>query len=277
MDCARCEDLLFEELEGRLAPAHREPLDEHLRDCPRCRELGGLLLGGAVADVTAIEVPEGLLPAVLDRTSGAVNRAMTRMLRELPALAELEPDDDFVLDVLSATIGAHAARRAQRRMRLERVWAPWRERATEILERLAQRPRLALEGAYAGVLVAMLLLGLPSPSVAALPVRAFDGIRQEALNAQRAVAEQVNVAFDYGHAAWQDSTGRVSEYLDAGASEVLEAPQVQRASGWLAAVRDMAAGIWQHLFAPVAREMRALWSDAMSDDVPVDGTPDSNR
>jgi len=277
MDCARYEEWLFEALEAGLPDDRRARLDEHLRDCARCRELRALLSGDAAADAAAVGVPEDLLPAVLEHTTGAVNRAMTRMLRELPALAEIQPDDGFVADVLTATVGARAARRAHRRMRRERAWAPWRERAEQIWERLAQRPRLALEGAYAGLLVAMLLLGLPSPSVAALPVRAFDGIRQEALNVQRAVSVQVDLALDYGRDAWQDSTDRLSGYLEAHAGEVLEAPQVQRAAGWLTAVRDMADGIWQHLFAPVARELRALWSNASSNDIPLDRNPDNNR
>lgn len=277
MDCEHYEEWLFEELEGALSDERRVRLDEHLRDCARCRELRTLLRGGAAVEGAAVEVPDELLPAVLERTTGAVNRAMRRMLRELPALAEMEPDEGFVGDVLASTVGPRAARRVDRRLRLERAWAPWRTRAEQIWERLAQRPRLALEGAYAGMLVALLLLGLPSPSLTALPARAFDGIRQEAMNVQRVVSVQVDGALDYGRAAWQDSTTRMGEYLEAHAGEVLEAPQVQRATGWLAAVRDMAAGIWRHLFAPVAREMRALWSDARSEDIPVDGTPDSNR
>lgn len=295
MDCRRSEELLFERLEGRLTGAEEASLHAHLSDCRRCGELRALLAGDAAGETSGLpEVPADLLAGVLQRTSGdacgsvalrlaealdgpgreaaghepamvahlehcaACRRlagALARLSRELPALAELDPGADFVTGVMAATARAGVAGRLPR---IEPV-VDWRTRLHETLQRFAARPRFALEGAYAVALVVVLIFGLPSASLAELPARALDGVRGNAARVQVVAASGLDAARDYGRATWSEAAARIDDWLpteqDAAAAGVSELT-LRR---WAAALRDVAAGIWNNLFAPFADNLRALW------------------
>jgi len=190
----RLDDLL----EGRLGPADRRAAQEHLDSCRSCRDLWSL-----VAEAGApVAPPADLLGAVLARTSGPacgsarkrlcdhVDRllappdedlvrmhldacrecaglaaALARLATDLPPLAEMEPGARFVPDVLART---------SRRPALSDGWtarlaAGWR--------RLAQRPRIALEGAYAGAIVLVMLFGTANAPFAEVPRRGIALVR----------------------------------------------------------------------------------------------------
>lgn len=253
MDCARCEELLFTRLDGASIDAEHEALDAHLRACDRCRELHGLLCDPAEGELARLEVPDDLVPAVLARTSQSVARALVRLRAELPELAELDPGEGFVGDVLVATVGERRSAVAALIGRTRAIW-----------QRLAQRPRFALEGAYAAVLAAFLIFGLPSPSLAELPGRAFDGVRQEAVRVERAVSSRVDALVGFGVATWSESSSRAAEYLGRRAAETgrLDDDLRTRAS----AARELAAAIWQRLFAPFFDHLRAAWQELREED-----------
>ena len=106
MDCTRCEELLFERVEGSLGPVRDAELQAHLASCSRCAELHSALLSspaGPDADFTA---------EVLQRTSraDARQRVWRQLDRDLPALATRMPDADFVADVMAATVEADRRR-----------------------------------------------------------------------------------------------------------------------------------------------------------------------
>ena len=204
----RLDDLL----EGRLGPADRRAAREHLDSCRSCRDLWSLVAEGGAS----VAPPADLLGAILARTSGPacgsarerlcdhVDRllappdedlvqmhldacgecaglaaALARLATDLPPLAEMEPGARFVPDVLART---------SRRPALTDAWtarlaAGWR--------RLAQRPRIALEGAYAGAIVLVLLFGTVNAPFADVPRRGIALVRtvQVSLPAGAAVEE----------------------------------------------------------------------------------------
>lgn len=301
MDCARFEDLLFESLDSCLGTSNEKRMQAHAQACSRCRELAALISGGI--DSVPPEVPVDLVAGVLDRTSGgscgraqlllaeqsglgedggllashletcaecaAVARALVQLRHQLPALAELDPGDAFVAEVMAATVGTVATVRAVGAVRpatpprlplLVRIEAMW--------ERAVQRPRLALEGAYAGIVLLFLLFGLPSQSLAELPARAFGGIGQEGIKVERAVSSGLGELVELGRSTWADSTGRATEYFAAVERAPRDASRVEHALRARAgAARGLAAGVWDQLLAPIVEHLRALWQGTPSNDV----------
>ena len=194
-DCRIFIERLDDLLEGRLDPAGRLEAEAHLASCSGCRELRRLA-GGTGA---AAAPPADLLGAVLARTSGptcasargrlcdhadrllgpvddamvrmhldgcaecaGLATALARLAIDLPGLAERDPGAGFVAAVLART-----KRRAPLPARLgDGLAAAWR--------RLAERPRFAFEGAFAGSILLMLLFGTPNAPFAEVPSRALD-------------------------------------------------------------------------------------------------------
>ena len=212
---ARLDDLIA----SRLRPSERLEAEEHLLACGECRDLQALIAAGR--NEREIEAPPGLLDDVLARTSGNTCRSAHRLLcdhvdgalgpvddelvrlhldgcagcagmaltlarltADLPALADLQPDDRFVIDVLARTtrrerfaIGG-AARLAAAGRRLAAGW-----------QSLMQRPRFAFEGAYLGVIILVLLFGIPTSPLAGVPQRALDLVRVNPIDELREAGE----------------------------------------------------------------------------------------
>jgi anti-sigma factor RsiW len=197
LDCTALLDRLEAFLDGRLDPAECRAVERHLAGCGDCRELTQRLR--EPPGKRALEPPGDLIGSVLIETSGPVCararadlcdwidgelvafdgelvrshvaccvdcRVLARCLAalgdDLPMLAELEPDPAFVADVLERTL----PRRTARPRWAARIVAGWR--------RLIQRPRFALEGAYAGAMVLVLLVGIPNAPLAGVPRKALD-------------------------------------------------------------------------------------------------------
>lgn len=179
-DCARFLSYLDAYLEGGLDRPSREGAEAHLGCCPECAETVTLVHGAIVRD----EPPVGLAEEVLRRTTGGVCgeararlgedvadgharlhaascdactplvRALDRLPRDLPGLAEADPGPGFVRAVMSRTAASPAARS---RRRLAATWSA-----------LVRRPRFALEFSYAVVAVAVVgfAVGDARPSTA---------------------------------------------------------------------------------------------------------------
>jgi hypothetical protein len=295
MDCARFEDLLFEGLDARLDAAEEKDMRTHAQTCKRCRELAALMSG--VADGAPPEVPVELVTGVLERTSGgscgraqlllaeradralsddgglltihlgtckdcaAIARALVQLGHELPVMAELDPGAGFVAEVMAATVGTTEPRRVPLRVRIEEMW-----------ERVAQRPRLAFEGAYAGIVVLFLVFGLPSQTLAELPARAFSGIRQEGIKVERAVSSGLGEVVDFGRSTWTDSTERAAEYFASSERGSRAASRLESGlRAWAGAAQAFAARVWNELLAPALEQLRTMWRG------PDDVTPQSNQ
>jgi putative zinc finger protein len=198
MTCGTFIDRLDDFLEGRLDPEDRQAAEEHLRSCASCRELESLVAGAGAP----VAPPVDLLGAVLARTSGPacasartrlcdlvdrllapaddelvrmhstgchecgrLSAALERLTVDLPSLAELQPVGPFVAGVLART-----SRRAI-------PSAGWTARLAAGWRRLAHRPRIAWEGAYAGSILVLLLFGAPNAPFAGVPGKALDLVR----------------------------------------------------------------------------------------------------
>jgi len=208
--------------------------------------------------------------------------ALERMQRELPAMAEMEPDSGFVADVLAATIGAAVPARADTPVQAvtpapriaSRPSFDWREwvqslplaaPAHAFFERLAQRPRLAFEGAFVGTLAFVLVIGLPSAGVAELPSRLIAEVRQERLEVQSAVAENLGRATEAGRAVWSTSTDRLGERLgqyvsfrpDTAGTRSRLADILGR---WRQASMEIATHLWEGDFSAAFARMWRLWA-----------------
>ena len=284
MNCAQFEELLFESLEAPLGATETEGLRAHALSCTRCRELAALMCGHD--DGSCVEVPDDLVAGVLARTTGdscaraqlllaertdgplgadgellsihlgtcapcaRLARTLAQMRHELPALAELEPDERFVADVMAATIGVMAPRPVSLRARARRMW-----------EHAIQRPRFAFEAAYAGALVIFLLFGLPSRSVTDLPARAFDDIRREGTSIQRAASAGLDDVAELTRGRWSDSMRQAAMYFDGSpqAGDSQSRLELDLRS-WTGAARELVMEVWDQLLAPFAENLRALWA-----------------
>lgn len=314
MDCARFEDLLFARLEAALDATDEAALRRHGRDCSACRRLQALL--AEQQDVTAETppVPDDLLSGVVARTSGsacdrvammlaesidapldargtllsahldvcpdcaAFARALSCLRIDLPQLADIDPGASFTDAVVAATTGA--GRRAARRAPRPRPASPVPEGLAARLEaawmRLVQRPRFALEGAYAAALLIFLVVGLPSTSFAELPVRAFDEFRRETARVEQALSTRVGEALDRGRETVSDSAALATRYLSADEQESSRAAVASRVRAWTEVGSEMAAGIWHSILGPFADRLGALFADATSDEIPRTPNPDRN-
>jgi len=196
-ECDLVLDRLDDLLDGRLSASDRAAVEAHLGDCPRCRELAALVGGelGRIPD----ETPAGLAEAILSRTSGstcasarerlcayvdeeidpvdrelvrlhlercapcaALAGALARLARDLPALAEAEPQDDFVAGVLARTSG--------RRRPVER----WAARLAAGWAELIRRPRFAWEAAYVATFALALIFATPASPLAGVQRSALE-------------------------------------------------------------------------------------------------------
>lgn len=200
MDCHEFEVHLESLLDSKLEPAARHACLLHAERCPACEELLTAVGDPGLDHTPAPE--ESLVESVLARTVGsACGRArhqlpafvdqeldtaerelidlhlahcsrcgqlattLAWLRRELPDLAEVPVDKRFTAHVLAATL--------PRKTRVERWWkshwANW-----------IQRPRFAMEAAYVGLLVVMLVLGAFSTPLAALPQKGVELIQPQA-------------------------------------------------------------------------------------------------
>ena len=116
--------------------------------CPRAR----LLVGGA-PDAPMPPLDRALLAAHLERCEACRTLAETlpAVVAVLPSLAEADPGPGFTARVLAATVRASGRPLPTR----------WRDRWLDWWKRLALRPRIAWEGAYALTLVLVLVVGDP--------------------------------------------------------------------------------------------------------------------
>ncbi len=199
MKCREFEIHLEALLDGDVEPTERRACLEHADGCTPCGELW-IAVGGASRHDVEVSTPSlvedvlertsgsactqarNLLPALVDRELTATDRQLVELhlsscatcsrlattlsvlRRELPGLAEVPLDDRFAHEVLMATLAP--------RIRLlhwwKQRWSTW-----------VQRPRFAMEAAYVGLLVIMLVLGAFSTPVAALPQKGLDLVQSD--------------------------------------------------------------------------------------------------
>ena len=195
MDCRKFSERFGDFVEGLLSLKERRAMDEHMSQCVRCRELY-TMAGGEPGDQEVVAAAD-LTESILSRTSGPVcasargrlcdhveglldptgdalvslhlrdcaecaglSSILSSLRVDLPLLAELDPDVEFVGDVLARTRPRSRSRPA------------WIERFAEEWRNLIKRPRFAWEGAYVGAFLLMLIFGTSNAPLASVPQKA---------------------------------------------------------------------------------------------------------
>jgi hypothetical protein len=223
MSCTPIQDRLFEYVDGSLDAATHERIASHIESCAECAALAASLEHTEAAD-------EDLTRAVLSRTTqdackqsaekipgwidgtvdtldaeliaghvahcvdcGALAAVMRSMSVDLPTLAEIKPDTQFVDDVMAATadrlpewvdetLAAFAEVEPDSRF-LHDVMAvtayktpalSWGARVEQWVAGLVQRPRIAWEGAYLATVFLVLLVGFPGSPLAGVSQKALE-------------------------------------------------------------------------------------------------------
>jgi len=216
--------------------------------------------------------------------------ALERLQRELPAMAEMELDPGFVGDVMAATVGASvpagaAPPEGAATPALHLVTRPafdWRSwvqdlplaaRVSTFFETLAQRPRLAFEGAFVGSLAFILVLGLPAAGVAELPSRLMAEVRQERLEVQSTVAENLGRAADAGLSVWATSTARLGEIVSVRPDPAGTRSRLADMFGrWRQASVEIAAHLWDGEFSAAFARIWRLWTQPWRGDGNEEGS-----
>ena len=264
MNCSEFEALLYASIEEHIERADSARMAAHEASCARCRRLAELISGN---DAGSSELAEGFAESVLERTSGkpceevaillaedgsdashqealwavhvatckdcrALQGALARMLRETPALAELEPEVPLVDSVLRATVGRRVV--ASRRPR-EGIWT-----------RFVRRPRAALEGAYVTAMLLLLVTGLPW-SLSGSAARTLD-------------------AWWSGHAEAASGFVEVAERR----LRVVQAGLNVMSASVLNAVDGSMQSTWRHVRAPDLNKVGARWNQTGSGSVEQD-------
>jgi hypothetical protein len=171
---------------------------------------------------------------------GALHRALIAMRQDLPALAELEPDAEFLADVMAVTVDVPR----------------WRDR----WQRLLARPRLALEGAYVGTLILALTFVTPAAAITEIPGRVLQGLRSDS-EARRTLAEGWEALTRAGIEGWEAMADRFETYADS-APSLSEARATVEAeiSTWRSELTRRWQQLREWLIDPLIERIRALMS-----------------
>ena len=282
LDCTAYEDLLFASLDGAVDEVASRRLSRHEAECDRCRALAATLRGegsgfaGAaddlVADVmgatagspcerVALRLATGerddeLLRLHVDgcEECAATERALELMAVELPGLAWMDPGDEFVARVVAATSEARQPAPAPAPMP-----SRWWSGMGEVLRDLAQRPRIAMESAYAAAAIAVLVLGFPVQSIAELPTRAYNSVRAEGANVEQVLSARVSEFTDFGRSVWSESTARATEILNPDGTD--EQSEQEGLRGVLSSARDWLVRTWGPAIGTFLERLAELWNE----------------
>ncbi len=294
MNCRACKNTFDDLMAGKLSPADRSRVDEHLAACSECAER----FAAAGADRARLSRGEAskLTRGILERTSGAACERAHELLIEqldgeldalstdllgshtehcsgcaeladamtwanalLPEMAEIEPDADFMRDVIAVTSGATAAPSL-----IERLSERWRG--------MLLRPRFALEGAYIGTLMLIALFATPLSPARNAPARALETLRGSPEVIAASVAPDLAglkvSAATQGRAVWGWSgapLARTAHHLGA----ALEARQRRAAPGakafrtdagdLIAAVRRLDGNEAEHELGELGEDIKRIW------------------
>jgi len=242
MNCREWESQLDDFLSGRLSAERRQQAEEHLASCPACSELYATaqsvretLVGPEQTDLTeailartsgpacgrAEEQLCALIHEQLDHTDTQLVRAhlehcekcaalagtLTWLLPLLPRMAEVDPGPAFTSGVLAATrrLGTRAGERRP----------TWRDRLHAWWQDVRTRPQFALEAAYAGTLLLILLFGTPVSPFKDTPPRALEvvqagpsSVASVFVTESSSVSQAVKVG---GERAWKVTGGQVEK------------------------------------------------------------------
>ena len=233
-DCRSFEDVLEAYLDGTLTGRDARAARQHLRTCADCHELA--TIAGA-----PIEATPDLTAHVLERTSGSscdhvrgslcdhvdgraeavdaelirmhlsncedcatLSIVLTELTAGLPSLAEIDPGEQFTAEVLARTAPSRARS------------ARWIEQFVEGWDRLIQRPRFALEGAYVMTVLLLVILGVPGALLAGAPAKMVETAKHEIASPVTRTVVELGVTVTERTKQTMDTTGaKVAEEAQA--------------------------------------------------------------
>lgn len=235
MKCARFEELLFERLEGLLDEARCEQLAVHAGSCARCSELEATL---------ANPVPDDLTASILALTSERepLHRALRQLDFDLPTMASMTPDDNFVADVMTATVEADK----------QRLWY----RAQEFWQSLVQRPRFALEGAYLGGIVLFLLVGLPGSPLAGVSDQVLIELRDQDGVVRTSLSAGASRVTEFSQASWTRAGNLASQAIPDRFPRVAD---LSESTSWLARSAKAIGDWWLDTFSAAIEWLESAW------------------
>jgi anti-sigma factor RsiW len=206
MDCKAFEQMIDRLLGEEITPRERQAAEQHMQLCRRCRELFEIASGNL--DIQLGEKREELTGAILQMTSGSsCSRAeallcdfvdgvletgqeellqlhiancagcaslaatVRELALDLSGLAEIEPDSDFVSDVLAVTIDRQS------------LWERISESINSWWRIQVKRPRFAVELAYSGAMILLLIFAVPGSPLRDVPPRAMQIARANPVEA----------------------------------------------------------------------------------------------
>jgi len=265
MECTRFEELLFERLEGSLEEARCEELASHATGCARCSALDALLAGQADAtSAGGLLVPDDLTSSILALTSERepLQRALRQLDLDLPAMASMVPDDDFVADVMTATVEADR----------QRFWY----RAREFWHGLAQRPRFALEGAYLGGIAIFLLVGLPGSPLAGVPDQILRELRNEDSVVRTSLSDGASRVTEFSQATWTRAGSLANTAI---ANGLPNATDLTKSTSWIVESAKALGNWWLNTFSAALEWLQNAWLNTVRpapDDSSTEATKNNN-
>jgi hypothetical protein len=133
----------------------------------------------------------------------ALSRTLAALSRDLPLLAEIAPDDRFLDEVLARTLPAQAPA------------ARWAARIAVGLQGLFRRPRFAMEGAYVGTLLLVLIFGVQSNLLAQIPRRALELAEVDPMaELSEPVTQLSTTVSDRATSLWQAAAAEISRLTE---------------------------------------------------------------
>jgi anti-sigma factor RsiW len=172
--CQQSQSLLCDLVDGLLAPTDAQLVQGHLQHCERCNRLA---------------------------------QSLTLLRIDLPAMAELVPDEAFVDDIVAATTAAAAPMPRF----LDRLTASWHA--------LLQRPRFAWEVAWMGTALLLLLLGAPMSPLRDVPQDALAIVQTDPRAAWKVLQPHMERSWtsvrDDLQAGWDGSGGKAIDAVKA--------------------------------------------------------------
>lgn len=257
MQCTRFEELLFERLEGSLDDAVCAELDAHAGECDRCQALELTLTSPSDSVATPTDLTASILALTSERQP--LQRALRQLDLDLPAMASIVPDGNFVADVMAAT--AEVDKR--------RLWY----RAREFWHGLVQRPRFALEGAYLGGIAIFLLVGLPGSPLAGVTDQVLNELRDENSVVRTNLSEGASRVTELGQASWQRAGTLASSAIANGLPHGADLPGN---ASWLVETGKAIGGWWLDAFGAAVEWLQNAWLNTVRP-APEDSSTDATK
>jgi hypothetical protein len=219
MECREFIDSLERLLAERLTGEARRAALEHAAECASCSERfmaaegTDFDLAGSVLRLTSGPACGSARPLLCDEIDGEIEQVDSELVRmhvdgcaecaallealaaldgDLPLMAEMAPDERFVDEVLDKTLQVRSPA------------GRWADRLALAVRQMVRRPRFAMEGAYVGTLLLLLVFGAQSTLLAEIPRKALE------LADAAPITELKGSVTSRASSAWKNAVGEIA-------------------------------------------------------------------